>query len=142
MKEVYLYTDGSSLGNPGSGGYCGILIYKQSQKIIQGNESLTTNNRMELKAVNESLKVLKEPCQIELYTDSLYVCNGISQWLENWIKKDFKKVKNPDLWKEYIALSKIHRIHPHWVKAHNGHQMNEKCDKIAKQQAQQAIQGS
>ena len=97
MKEITLYTDGSSLGNPGPGGYCGILVYKDTEKIIQGGEPMTTNNRMELLSVIESLKVLKQPCKIALYTDSQYVCNAINQWLTKWVQNDFKKVKNIDL---------------------------------------------
>jgi len=135
MKEVLLYTDGSSLGNPGAGGYCGILVYKDKQKIIKGGESFTTSNRMELRAVNESLKALKEPCSIRLYADSQYVCNGINEWLKGWIKKRFSKVKNRDLWEEYIALSNPHNIEAFWVRGHDGHFMNEKCDTIAREQA-------
>ncbi len=137
MKEIKLYTDGSSLGNPGASGYCGILVYKGVEKIIQGGEALSTNNRMELKAVNESLKVLKEPCKILLFTDSKYVCEGICSWLDSWVKKDFKNVKNPDLWKEFLELSKPHQIKATWIKGHSGHAINERCDKIAKAQAQQ-----
>ncbi len=141
MKEVRLYTDGSSLGNPGASGYCGILVYKENEKIIQGGEALSTNNRMELKAVNESLKVLKEPCKILLFTDSKYVCDGISKWLDSWVNKDFKNVKNPDLWQEFLELSKQHHIEVIWIKGHSGHPMNERCDKIAKEQAQQLNKG-
>jgi ribonuclease HI len=135
MKEIFLYTDGSSLGNPGRGGYCGILQYKNNEKIVSGNENNTTNNRMELKAVIESLKVLKEPCVVNLYSDSKYVLDAISGWIFNWIKKDFKGVKNPDLWQEYLKVSKIHKIKTNWVKGHNGHELNEKCDQIAKDEA-------
>lgn len=136
MKEITLYTDGSSLGNPGPGGYCGILVYKDTEKIIQGGEPMTTNNRMELLSVIESLKVLKQPCKIALYTDSQYVCNAINQWLTKWVQNNFKKVKNIDLWKEYLNLSQKHSIIAHWIKGHNGHAMNERCDKIAREQAQ------
>lgn len=135
MKEINLYCDGSSLGNPGPGGYCGILIYENNEKIIRGGEAYTTNNRMELKAVIESLKVLKQPCKINLYSDSKYVCEGINTWLNNWIKKNFLKVKNPDLWKEYLEVSKEHFVVSIWIKGHNGHFENERCDEIAKQEA-------
>ncbi|MCI6218315.1 MAG: ribonuclease HI, partial [Helicobacter sp.] len=87
MKSVTLYCDGSSLGNPGAGGWCGILQFKEAKKILSGGEAHTTNNRMELLAVIESLKALKESCYVELYSDSKYVCDGINLWLKNWIAK-------------------------------------------------------
>lgn len=136
MKTIEIYCDGSSLGNPGFGGYCAILRYKQQEKIISGSMPNTTNNRMELLAVLEALKALKEPCLIKLYSDSKYVCDGIAKWIFNWIKKDFKDVKNPDLWKEFLQLSKNHKIETFWIKGHNNHPENEKCDTIARQQAQ------
>jgi len=98
--------------------------------VVSGGENNTTNNRMELKAVIEALKALKSPCEITVYSDSTYVVKGINEWLENWIKKDFKKVKNEDLWKEFVALSEGHKIKCIWVKGHNGHEENERCDKI------------
>jgi len=135
MKKISIYTDGSSLGNPGPGGWCAILKYKGHEKIISGSEKQTTNNRMELKAVIEALKILKEPCEIDLYSDSTYVLKSIDEWLDNWVKKDFKNVKNTDLWKEFLNLKNRHIINPHWIKGHSGHDENEKCDKIAKQEA-------
>ena len=139
MKKIEIFTDGSCLGNPGVGGWCAILRYKGHQKILSGGEADTTNNRMELLAVIEALKQLKEPCEIELYSDSTYVLNGISKWLEGWIKKDFKKVKNVDLWKKYIEVSKNHKIHINWIKGHSGHKENELCDKIANQKAKELL---
>jgi ribonuclease HI len=136
MKNITLFSDGSSLGNPGFGGYCAILRYKNSEKIISGAEVDTTNNRMELKAVIEGIKALKEPCEIEIVSDSSYVTKGISLWLEKWILKDFSKIKNPDLWREYIQTAKKHKIKTTWIKGHNGHIENEKCDKIAKEEAE------
>ncbi|PAF43245.1 ribonuclease HI [Helicobacter sp. 11S02596-1] len=136
-KQIKLFCDGSSLGNPGPGGYCGILQYGENERIIRGGEKMTTNNRMELKAVNESLKCLKVPCEIAIYSDSKYVCDGIGVWLAGWVKKDFAKVKNPDLWQEYLALSAPHQIQTHWIKGHSGHIQNERCDKIAKEEALQ-----
>jgi ribonuclease HI len=124
------------LGNPGNGGWCAILRYGEHEKILSGNEANTTNNRMELTAVIKALEALKEPCEIELYSDSTYVLKGLNEWLENWIKKDFKKVKNVDLWKQYIEVSKPHKIHINWVKGHSGHKENEICDKIAKEEAE------
>jgi ribonuclease HI len=135
LKKIELFTDGSSLGNPGPGGWCAILRYKSAEKILKGGERFTTNNRMELKAVIEGLKALKEPCEVDLYADSTYVLKGISEWLDNWIKKNFKNVKNEDLWREFIDISKNHKINVNWVKGHSGHKENEICDKIAKEEA-------
>lgn len=136
MKKITLYCDGSSLGNPGFGGWGVILNYQGTRKILSGGEANTTNNRMELIAVIEGLKALREPCDVKIISDSKYVCNGINLWLKNWIIKDFKKVKNPDLWREYENLSKKHKIIAVWVKGHNGHKENEECDKIAKIEAE------
>jgi ribonuclease HI len=136
MKKIEIFTDGSCLGNPGAGGWCAILRYGKHEKILSGNEKNTTNNRMELTAVIKALEVLKQPCEIELYSDSTYVLKGLNEWLDNWIKRDFKKVKNVDLWKQYIEDSKSHKIHINWVKGHSGHTENEICDKIAKEEAE------
>ncbi len=138
MKRVYLYSDGSSLGNPGPGGYCAILKYKDKERIITGGALHTTNNRMELKGVIEGLKALKKPCVVELYSDSSYVVRGINEWLKVWIKKDFQKVKNPDLWREFVEVAAPHEIRAHWVKGHSGHEENERCDKLARQMASEA----
>ena len=135
MKKIEIYTDGSSLGNPGPGGWCAILKYKNNQKIIKGGENLTTNNKMELKAVIEALKALKEPCEINLYSDSTYVLKGINEWINNWIKKEFKNVKNKELWQEFLNVKQNHKISTNWIKAHSGHKENEICDKIAKEEA-------
>ncbi len=141
MKHIYLFSDGSSLGNPGAGGYGTILRYKDKEKILSGGERLTTNNRMELKGVIEGLKALKEPCFVEIVSDSSYVVKGINEWLSNWVKKDFKKVKNPDLWKEYLKVSKNHKINALWVRGHAGHEENERCDLLAKKEAQKMKEG-
>jgi len=135
MKKVNLFSDGSALGNPGPGGYCTILKYKDKEKIIKGSEPLTTNNKMELRAVIEGLKSLKEPCEVTIYSDSNYVVKSINEWLDSWIKKSFKNVKNVDLWKEYIKVSSPHKIKAIWVRGHSGHIENERCDKIAKNEA-------
>ena len=135
MKQVHLYSDGSSLGNPGAGGYCAVLKYGDAQKIVKGAELDTTNNRMELKAVIEGLKVLKQPCRVTITSDSNYVVKAINEWLKNWIKKDFKGVKNPDLWREFLEVSKPHQLEANWVKGHAGHEENELCDKIAREEA-------
>lgn len=135
MKKIELFTDGSCLGNPGNGGWCAILRYRDKEKILSNKEANTTNNRMELTAVIEGLKALKEPCEVELYSDSKYVLDGLNSWIFNWIKKDFKKVKNDDLWREYLVVAKPHKININWVKGHSGHEENEKCDEIAKKEA-------
>lgn len=136
MKSITLFSDGSSLGNPGFGGYCAILRFFGKEKIIKGSEANTTNNRMELKAVIEGIKALKEPCEIEIVSDSSYVTKGISEWLQQWIIKDFSKIKNPELWREFVKVSKQHKIKTTWIRGHNGHAENEKCDKIAKNEAE------
>lgn len=135
MKKITLYCDGSSLGNPGFGGWCAILTYQNNKKILSGGEASTTNNRMELRAVIEGLKAIKEKCNVSLVSDSKYVCEGINSWLKNWIKKDFKNVKNIDLWREYLQVSQQHIIEAIWVKGHSGHIENEECDRIAKEEA-------
>jgi ribonuclease HI len=135
VKQISLFSDGSALGNPGPGGYGVILRYKERERIVRGGEPHTTNNRMELRGVIEGLKALKEPCEVLIVSDSTYVLKGISEWLESWIKRDFKKVKNPDLWREYLAVAKPHKITTEWVKGHSNHPENEQCDRIAKEEA-------
>ena len=142
MKQVHLYSDGSSLGNPGSGGYCAILKYQGHEKIVSGAQEVATNNQMELKAVIEGLKLLKEPCDVHITSDSSYVVKGINEWLGGWVKKEFKKVKNPDLWKEYLEVAQGHRIKAFWVRGHAGHEENEKCDKIARGEAEKIQKAS
>ncbi len=139
MKHIYLFSDGSCLKNPGPGGYGTILRYKEKEKIISGGEVETTNNRMELLGVIEGLRSLKEPCLVDIVSDSSYVVKGINEWLNNWIKKDFKNVKNPDLWKEYIKVSASHKIKATWVRGHVGHVENERCDEIAKNEAKKFL---
>ena len=138
MKKITLFSDGSALGNPGPGGYGVVLRYGDKEKELSGQEAHTTNNRMELKGVIEGLKALKEPCNVDIVSDSSYVVKGINEWLANWITKDFKKVKNPDLWREYIEVAKPHRIHAIWVRGHDRHVENERCDKLARDAAQNA----
>ncbi len=136
MKKVTLFSDGSALGNPGPGGYGTILRYGGSERELSGGEPHTTNNRMELRGVIEGLKALKEPCEVEIVSDSSYVVKGINEWLRNWVARDFKKVKNPDLWREYLDVSRPHRIRATWVRGHDGHIENERCDKLAKSVAE------
>ncbi|MGG7074389.1 ribonuclease HI [Campylobacter sp. 9BO] len=135
MKTVCLFSDGSCLNNPGPGGWACILEFNGAKKELSGGESQTTNNQMELRAVIEGLKALKEPCNVKLYTDSSYVANSINSWLDGWVKKNFKNVKNVDLWQEYIQISKPHKVSANWLKAHNGHPQNERCDELARQEA-------
>ncbi len=135
-KQVTLYSDGSSLGNPGPGGYGGILEFNGHEKEFYGGESHTTNNRMELRGVIEGLKLIKEPCRVTVISDSSYVINAINSWLEGWVKRGFKKVKNVDLWKEYLEFAKPHKITGVWVRGHDGHEENERCDKLAYNEAQ------
>ena len=137
MKEVELFTDGACSGNPGAGGWGAILRYKGKEKELSGGEKQTTNNRMELIAVIEGLKALKEPCQVHLVSDSQYVCNAITKgWAKswkknNWIKSDKSKAKNPELWDELLTLMEKHTLRVTWVRGHNGHPENERCDAIA-----------
>ena len=141
MKKITIFSDGSSLGNPGPGGYGTIVRYKEHEKIVSGGEAHTTNNRMELRGAIEGLKVLKEPCEVDIISDSSYVTKGINEWLSGWIKKNFKKVKNPDLWQEYIEVSEFHKVTGIWVKGHAGHEENERCDKIARDIAEEFKKG-
>jgi len=136
VKKITLFSDGSALGNPGPGGYGTILVYGDKEKILSGGEKHTTNNRMELRGAIEGLKALKEACEVEIVSDSSYVVKGINEWLSSWIKRDFKKVKNVDLWKEYIEVSKPHAIKATWVRGHDGHVENERCDELARAEAE------
>ena len=136
MKKITLFSDGSALGNPGPGGYGVILRFGDKEKEISGSEAHTTNNRMELLGAIEGLRALKEPCEVDIVSDSSYVTKGINEWLAGWIKKDFKKVKNIDLWKEYIEVSKIHKVNAIWVRGHDGHEENERCDQLARSEAE------
>ncbi|MBO4251510.1 MAG: ribonuclease HI [Clostridia bacterium] len=137
MKHVDIYTDGACSGNPGAGGYCAILIFNGVEKVISGGEPITTNNRMELLAVIEGLKTLKETCEVNLYSDSQYVINAINEkWLENWEKSNWrnaskKEVKNVDLWQKLIPLIKTHKVTFIKVKGHADNEYNNRCDKIA-----------
>ncbi len=142
MKHIKIYSDGSSLGNPGPGGWGTILSYNGTIKELSGSCDDTTNNRMELLGAIEGLKALKEPCNVELISDSTYVVKGINEWIHGWIKKGWKNstkkdVKNKDLWKEYMEVSKIHKINAIWVKGHAGHDENERCDILARTAAEQ-----
>ncbi len=143
MKKVFAYSDGSSLGNPGPGGFGAILKFVDPQGRVHETEvsqgyRLTTNNRMELRGVIAIFEALKEPVDVVIYTDSQYVVNAFNQgWVESWIKKswkksDGKKVLNVDLWQELLELMKPHKTTFEWVKGHAGHEENERCDELAK----------
>lgn len=136
LKQVQIYTDGACSGNPGKGGYASILIYNGHEKVISGYEENTTNNIMELTAVIEALKALKEPCEVTIYSDSQYVVSGINEWLKGWIEKGWrgankKPVANQELWQKYLVVSKIHKIQMIKVKGHSDNEYNNRCDKIA-----------
>lgn len=137
MKTVTLYTDGACSGNPGPGGWGAILEYNGTQKELSGGEPSTTNNRMELTAVIEGLSALKEPCIVELYSDSKYVIDGLSKgwaagWRKNgWKKADKKPALNPDLWEKLLELVAIHQLRYHWVKGHAENEKNNRCDLMA-----------
>lgn len=137
MRYVEIYTDGACSGNPGRGGWGAVLVHKGHEKEISGAEKETTNNRMELTAVIMALKALKEPCSVTLTTDSKYVCDAINKkwvfsWEKNgWRKADKKPALNIDLWKQLIELLKKHEVEFVWVRGHNGHKYNERCDALA-----------
>lgn len=140
MKKVYIYTDGACSGNPGCGGWGAVLVYGSTEKELSGAEKDTTNNRMELTAVIKSLEALKEPCEVELTTDSKYVCDAINKewvysWKRNgWKKADKKPALNVDLWEQLLAQLDKHKVKFNWVKGHNGHPYNERCDRLAVEQ--------
>lgn len=137
MEAIHIFTDGSSRGNPGPGGYGIVLKYKSSYKELAKGFRLTTNNRMELLAVIDALKVLKnKSLPIIIYSDSKYVIDAIEKkWVLAWKQKNFAKKKNKDLWLEYLALSKDLNLTFQWVKGHAGHPENERCDYLAVQAA-------
>ena len=145
MKEVKIYTDGACSGNPGAGGWGTILVYKGKEREMSGGAAETTNNRMELTAVIEGLKALKEPCRVTVVTDSQYVANGINLgwakgWKANgWRKKDRKPALNPELWDELLTLIDKHEVTIEWVKGHDGHPENERCDKMAVAESQKYL---
>lgn len=137
MKKIDIYTDGACSGNPGKGGWGAVLVYNNNEKELCGGEKETTNNRMELTAVISALKAVKEPCEITVTTDSKYVCDAVTKgwvygWKKNgWRKSDKKPALNVDLWEQLLPLLKIHKVTFNWVKGHNGHEYNERCDKLA-----------
>lgn len=138
MKKVTIYTDGACRGNPGPGGWGAILMFNGVAKELSGGQRATTNNQMELWGVIEALNALKEPCTIDLYTDSKYVQQGITEWIHNWIQKNWrnanrKPVKNVDLWKQLLAAKERHQVRFHWVKGHEDNPYNNRCDELARE---------
>ena len=139
MEKVTIYTDGACSGNPGPGGWAAVLIYNENRKEISGAKKETTNNIMELTAVIEALKLLKYPCEVDLYSDSAYVVNGFNQgWIYNWKKNNWKTsskepVKNKEIWEELYNLTKIHKVNFIKVKGHSTNELNNRCDELARE---------
>lgn len=142
MQQVLVYTDGSSRGNPGPGGYGAVLRYVDAtgelhERELSAGYALTTNNRMELMGVIAALEVLKHPCEVEIHSDSQYVCNAFNQhWVEGWVARGWKAankkpVKNPDLWQRLLKAKEPHQVSFVWVKGHAGAELNERCDELA-----------
>ena len=137
MKEVTIYTDGACSGNPGPGGWAAILKYKEIEREMSGGERQTTNNRMELLGVISALQALKEPCIVQLWSDSKYVIDALEKgWAQGWrkkgwIKSDKKPALNVDLWEILLPLTETHEMHYHWVKGHAENRYNNRCDELA-----------
>ena len=138
MKNVSIYTDGACSGNPGIGGWCAILIYNGVEKVISGYNKMTTNNRMELFAIVQGLGALKEPCKVDLYSDSAYAINALNEgWLDGWRNSgwktaDKKEVKNTDLWNDLLIKAENHKVTFIKVKGHADNEYNNRCDKVAR----------
>ena len=144
MKKVQIFSDGACSGNPGPGGWGTILRFGEHEKEMSGGEKETTNIRMELTAVIKGLEALKEPCEVEFFTDSKYIIDSVTKgwavkWKNNgWIKPDKKPALNPDLWERLLSLLEIHNVTFNWVKGHAGHPENERCDRLAVAASQEA----
>ncbi len=136
MKEVSIYTDGACRGNPGAGGYGVVLVYGKYERELSGGERDTTNNRMELMAAIKGLEALRESCSVTLYSDSKYLVDAFDkEWVVSWERAGWRRgreeLKNPDLWQRLVELTRMHEVKFVWVKGHNGHDYNERCDKLA-----------
>ena len=137
MKQLTIYTDGACSGNPGPGGWGAILVYQGIEKELSGGAPQTTNNRMELSGVIAALQALKEPCRVDLFTDSQYIVNAINQgwalrWRKNgWMRNKTDKALNPDLWQTLLDLLDVHEVTFHWVKGHADNEYNNRCDALA-----------
>jgi ribonuclease HI len=147
LKRVTLYTDGSCHGNPGPGGWAAIVEEETGARELSGANLATTNNQMELTAVLEGLKSLAEPSEVDVWTDSRYVADGMAVWLANWKRRgwrtaDRKPVKNEALWRALDAEAQRHRVRWHWVRGHDGHPQNERCDYLANEAIRLALASS
>ncbi len=148
MKKVTIYSDGACSGNPGPGGFGTILVFEGREKCISKGFPDTTNNRMELLGAIEGLEALNQPCEVTIVSDSKYLCDAINQgWLENWKMRGWKKadkkpVLNPELWHRLDSLLSVHKVTFEWVKGHDGHEYNERCDKMAVNEYQKFLKGS
>jgi ribonuclease HI len=136
MKKVCIYTDGACSGNPGPGGWAAILSYNGHERELSGGEPATTNNRMELIAAISALEALKEPCEVELWTDSQYLARAVNEgWLAGWKRRGWRRkegeLKNPELWQALDTLLARHKVSFNWLKGHDGHEYNERCDALA-----------
>jgi ribonuclease HI len=143
VKSLVVHTDGACRGNPGPGGWGAVLEFGRHRRELSGGEPETTNNRMELTAAIRALESLRERCRVELYTDSVYVRSGITEWLPNWQRRGWrtaakKPVKNQDLWQQLAALAERHSVEWHWVKGHAGHPGNERADALANRGLEEA----
>jgi ribonuclease HI len=145
LKQLEIFTDGACKGNPGPGGWGAVIRYGKHEKEISGGDPDTTNNRMELAAAIQALKILIEPCHIKLHTDSKYVLDGITKWIHGWQRNGWKNaskqpVRNADLWRDLIDAAARHQVEWIWVKGHNGHPENERADRLASDAAEIAAQ--
>ncbi len=132
MKHVDIYTDGACRGNPGPGGWGAVLVYRGTEREMSGAEPMTTNNRMELMAAISALAALKEPCEVTLTSDSKYLVDAYHEgWIDTWRARGWTKVKNPELWQQLAKLTDTHQVTFVWVRGHQGHPYNERCDKLA-----------
>ena len=143
MKQVEIFTDGACKGNPGPGGWGALLRVGQHEKELSGGERHTTNNRMEMTAAIRALEALIEPCAVELHTDSRYLIDGITKWIDGWQKRGWltaarKPVLNADLWRELMAQTARHKLRWHWIRGHSGHPENERVDRLASDAAEAA----
>ncbi len=144
--RVEIYSDGACRGNPGPGGWGTLLRMNQHERELRGSERLTTNNRMEMTAALEGLKALTRPCRVDVYTDSRYLCDGMSSWMagwkrKGWLKADSVQIKNVDLWLELDRMAQHHQVVWHWVRGHAGHVENERVDRLANRAIDELLRG-
>lgn len=147
LPEVTVYIDGACWGNPGPGGWAALLRWNEQEKVLDGAASLTTNNRMELRAAIAALQALKRPCRVDIYTDSQYLQRGITEWLPVWQRNGWRTsrrgaVKNRDLWQALMEAMAPHEVHWHWLRGHAGHPDNERVDRLAHQAVREQATGA